>query len=45
MLVVMQSNATEEQVLADRKRIGALGFQAHLVPDAVPALRGLRCEQ
>ncbi len=40
MLVVMQSNATEEQVRAVCKRIESLGYRAH--PDAGRGTHGYR---
>ncbi|MGA3294440.1 MAG: 3-deoxy-7-phosphoheptulonate synthase [Candidatus Acidiferrales bacterium] len=41
MLVVMQSNATEEQVRAVCDRIEALGFRAHAIPGAARTAIGI----
>ena len=41
MLVVMQSNATEEQVRAVCERIESLGFRAHPIPGAARTAIGI----
>ena len=41
MLVVMQSNATEEQVSAVCKRIESLGLKAHPMPGAARTAIGI----
>ena len=41
MLVVMQSNATEEQVRAVCDRIESLGFRAHPIPGAARTAIGI----